>query len=551
MSPGSPVRALWCIYMVISSLLISSTSCYFDRGDYFWSGKPQAIGIEFSPTTITAVLTDGLGNFTTLATITPTDPEYSSYIHTIFQTRSHWQKSEIVHDDLQETAFEFKLLEWGRWMSSMAERARDRACYKLPRAIQNMDYIEKKCNPPWVFDPQPPRLRNKAAIAQRRRLQRLQTMLPKWFRTAPPTQLTKSGFLVVLVNILEEVKTIALNEHNVTITSATIARPRWLYNELGDILNEACALAGIESWEQAQDNVEMALETIEGIGNGSVLLLDHGQYHFNIYYFLWDERAKAVRCSMSVDIRNYASLWIQVALMNRVIGKSHSNVTQEDLDWLQSIEIGSIIREVMTANVNISYGTHWPQDLDFRNRTATVSLRDPTGYVLELNMTGEDVEVVSDDMADEIRDAIVGLLTIFPDKENPQEDMTDIVSQDKDVSSGEQMKEGEATENSTPTPPQAGPRLKKIEHVLVLGSILDIGLLGHAAKMATGVEMIHGPPGMCVVFTETVARGAALHALPWQDDWESATNEYLYEYEDDMYDDESIWSEEDEEQDEI
>ncbi|RDW56447.1 hypothetical protein BP5796_13196 [Coleophoma crateriformis] len=551
MSQGFRVRALWCIYMVISSLLILPISCYFDRGDRFWSGKPQAIGIEFSPTTITAVLTDGLGNFITLATITPTDPEYSTYLHTIFQAGSNWQQPEILHDDLQETAFELKLLEWERWVSSMVERARDRVCSKLPRAIQNMDYIEKKCNPHWVFDPQPPRLRNKAIIAGSRRLQRLQTMLPKWFRTGPPTHPTRSGFLAVLVDILEEVKATALTEHNVTITSAIIARPRWLYNELSDILDEACALAGIESWEQSQDNVEMALKTIEGIGNGSVLLLDHGQYHFNVYYCAWDESAKVVRCSMSIDIRNYASLWIQVALMNRVVGQFHSNVTQEGLDWLQSIEIGSIIREVMTANVDISYGRHWPEDLDIRNRTATVSLRDPTGYVRELNMTGEDVEVVSDRIVDEIRDAIVGLLTIFPDTEKPQEDMTDIASQDEDVSSGEQLKEREATENSTPTPPQVGPRLKKIEHVLVLGSILDIELLGHAAKMTTGAEMIHGPPGMCVVFTETVARGAALYALPWQDHWESTIREYSYEFEDDMYDDEWIWPEEDEEQDEI
>jgi hypothetical protein len=85
----------------------------------------------------------------------------------------------------------------------------------------------------------------------------------------------KNDFIWSLVALLEEVKQKSVDNHNITITTAVVARPSWVDNEFDDVIDEACLLAEIEVFEQPKSRVELAAITEEKRGHGHVMVLEH------------------------------------------------------------------------------------------------------------------------------------------------------------------------------------------------------------------------------------------------------------------------------------
>jgi hypothetical protein len=85
----------------------------------------------------------------------------------------------------------------------------------------------------------------------------------------------KNDFVKSLTAFLEGVKQMSVDDYNITITSAIVARPSWIWNEFGDMIDKACLLVGIEVFEQSKSRVDLAATTEEKSGYGHIKVLEH------------------------------------------------------------------------------------------------------------------------------------------------------------------------------------------------------------------------------------------------------------------------------------
>lgn len=229
--------------------------------------------------------------------------------------------------------------------------------------------------------------------------------MPRWFRTPQsPTLLTKSNFIMAIVDLLEEVKRMSLSEHNITITSAVISRPSWTYNDIGDLFNEACLLANIEVWEQPHNRVDIASKTLKG--HGPAIIIDHGHYHMDVHLSTWDDRDNQHYGRESIGLDHFGGSYILETLLQRIIGVFNSNVTESERNWTRDIHFPNAIRQVHDARMQIRYGRNWPEDLEFQNRSTSVNLTSSTGLLRVLNMTGQDIWDVERKYVEEVSASI-------------------------------------------------------------------------------------------------------------------------------------------------
>jgi hypothetical protein len=214
--------------------------------------------------------------------------------------------------------------------------------------------------------------------------------MPKWFRISHlPKLLTKSNFIISLVELLDQLKNVSIQEHNITITSAIISRPDWAFSEIGDLFDEACLLADIEVFEQPHSRVEIATRTIDP--GGAVLVVDHGQYFMAIHRMQWDSTNGEFGGGGSMHLDYYGTMWILGELANRIIGNYNSNMMESERSWPMAVPYMHAIRQASIARAQINHSQDWSPYLDAANRTIGINLTDDAGWVRVLNMTGQDV----------------------------------------------------------------------------------------------------------------------------------------------------------------
>ncbi len=233
----------------------------------------------------------------------------------------------------------------------------------------------------------------------------LQSLVPNWLlRRSLPSPLTRANFVLSVLDLLEQLKSTALEEHNITITSASVSIPDWAaYNEIGDMFDEACLLANIEVYEQPKSRIEAAVNTVQT--KGAILVIDHGQYHLDIYRNTKNMDPQESGGSIGSD--EHGMMWILTALVNQIIGVYiSSNVTDIKPGWLTNEKYMPLVRGVDKARSEIKFGDSWPYALEFSNRTAGVNLTDATGVERVLNMTGQDVIDAEVKYVEEVRQRI-------------------------------------------------------------------------------------------------------------------------------------------------
>jgi hypothetical protein len=206
--------------------------------------------------------------------------------------------------------------------------------------------------------------------------------------------LTRSNFILSVLELLEELKEISATEHNITITSATISQPSWAWNEVNALFDEACLLADIEVLEQPHNRIDISAKTVTS--GKSLLIIDHGYYHLGIHRQIWNEEEKAFRGTESVNEEGLGLIYmifpLAINLLNVWRSENHTcSVETGEMDWVIDIETTDIVSAVNTARLQLRYGTGLAQDVDFANRSTTVNLTDSSRYSRFLNMTGQNI----------------------------------------------------------------------------------------------------------------------------------------------------------------
>ena len=334
--------------------------------------------------------------------------------------------------------------------------------------------------------------------------------MPKWIR-APYDQmpLTRSNFVLSVLDLLEELKRSALRDHNIRITSAIISRPTWAYIDMDFIFEEACFLAGIEWLEHSHDRAEIVTKTAPP--GSSILVLDHGQYHFDFRHFLWDELNKRHVMQGSMEIADSGSLLLMEQLVKYITGNYIVNATQEEASHLTIVDTQHGVEQVATAIHDFRYGREWPTEQDLENRSIGITFRQyKSNWTTMINMTGHDVVDVENWYISQISNAVQVFLArssvndyrqsqgYFDRDRTPQEDQADILN---------------VVANVTP-PAEIGSWFKYIDHLIILDTTMNTELLRTAVEKALGWNNT-GVDEICIPTATFAARGAALRARQW------------------------------------
>ncbi|CZR61238.1 uncharacterized protein PAC_11134 [Phialocephala subalpina] len=544
---------LHCILLSCTVLLslVPAVASSFQRGDRYWNGKPQPIGIDFSFDHAVAVYADGPGNFTTIGVVRPNpDNPYIQYVHTLFNERDTWDGTSAVLNDDNEFELEEAWIDknWSRVSSWPGRFTQDSCSRLLPFFIKFKPFIQftfiNFCFREEEYQYRPIKPRSQyAKLLSQRRIRRLRTMVPKWFRSPQPNKLSRSGFVLSIFELVEQIKEVAL-QNNISITSAIISKPKWIHNEMEDLFDEACLLADIEVYEQPRDRAEMAARTApEG---GTVLLLDHGNYHLDLVHAAWDDREKAhkQRGSMGLKDMGTSRMFKQLTWHVLLGYMRNTNSTKDETNWPNVVGLQHVVQEVSVARNQLKFGTEWPQLLNISERDTTVNFTEPSGRVRTVNVTSQDVSAIEARYIAEISNNIRTLLTkrdkldeywtgVYEEfmKTNPmsKQDIQDYLR------NGGSM---EKLLGVVPHPKKDDSWYETVDSVIILDKGHDAEILRMAIEKAlrpNGPNITQAEQEMCVPYYAIAARGAALRARDWISYYEASFPEYEeYELEDEL-----------------
>ncbi|KAH7380995.1 hypothetical protein BKA64DRAFT_226493 [Cadophora sp. MPI-SDFR-AT-0126] len=399
-------------------LHLASISVYaFDRGDRYWSGRPLPIGIDFTPYSVVVVLANGTDNFTTLGNVLPErDNQYASYMHGFFLERSWSDVSSTVNDDdhfLSESWLDRIASNAISGLSDVRELLLAKACRNVFPDFLSENRYHDLCEAEDV--PQRPKSKyGRISIDQRRRLARLRLMKPKWFRSPQPVAPTKSGFIFSAAELLEGLKRSVLQEHNITITSAIVSRPSWMFDENSDMIDEACVLAGIEVLEQPHSRPGIATWTLEP-RHEHIVILDNGPYHLDVIHAVWDEAEKSYKQTSSMEISGFGSDRLGDVPTDFFEARYNISVGNPDAMHMRQSWLGNIDK----ARRLVKFWPGWRKDQPFACRSISINLEmgtDWAGSTMPLNVTGQDVldleEIYMDDLVTSLKEFHLNVLAV-------------------------------------------------------------------------------------------------------------------------------------------
>jgi hypothetical protein len=218
-----------------------------------------------------------------------------------------------------------------------------------------------------------------------------------------PKPVPKDQFISSVVEVLQEIKQISVTIHNITITSAIISRPEWMGNEGGDMIDEACLLAGIEVFEQPSGCIDMAAKIVEPYDHILVLQLTH----FSLDIHRRQMSANAAEGSSSVRLDHLSAYMLHRLLAERVIQAfNNANISDETVAWTKGSARLKDVNAAYKANWKLKNAQFWDKQLDFESRMVDVNLTDASGELKEFSLSGKEVMDVEQEFFAMVRDSI-------------------------------------------------------------------------------------------------------------------------------------------------
>jgi hypothetical protein len=161
-----------------------------------------------------------------------------------------------------------------------------------------------------------------------------------------PEQVLRDKFITSVVDIHQEINQLSVTNQNITITSAIISVSQWIGSEEGDMIDEACLLAGIEVFEQPSSCIDMAAKTAEDQGRHDyVLVLELTYYGLDIYHRQMN--AHAAHRSSAMRLSHLGAYRLHASLAKRVIQAfNNPSFTNGKVAWTQG---SSHLKNINTA----------------------------------------------------------------------------------------------------------------------------------------------------------------------------------------------------------
>jgi hypothetical protein len=209
--------------------------------------------------------------------------------------------------------------------------------------------------------------------------------------------LNSTNFIAVLASALEELNLKCLLDHNLTLTSACVAKPQWVYNKLDQLILSAFNEAKIEVLSQ-QPRAEAAMKVATKIGKSEPLVLEQCGYSFNMQ-----------KRSSSMATNEWNAGWVPYHLTNEILEAFGPlpGETDEELN----IAAGRLVREIAKARniLKFSYGEK-PNDIEEQETVIIVPDFGVKGLTFARSLPGKNISRVEEDFTLSIRDAVENML---------------------------------------------------------------------------------------------------------------------------------------------
>lgn len=226
--------------------------------------------------------------------------------------------------------------------------------------------------------------------------------------------------LTSIVRELEILKEDVKIQHNISISSAIIARPDWMGNEASHLVDEAVLAAGIESWEQSKDRAEMTILTAAPDIHGQALVIQHSLHHFSIDEMPLNGDPGPRGSVNAFQFYTLTGITILLSLANQVLrnvpvkDERHEKATDEFTSPVRNI--APLLHQISIARWHLEHDFQNEKNISFTDRTVPIDLSELlNGESLWGNLTGHDVENANKEFVDLFVEEIETFLTYSED----------------------------------------------------------------------------------------------------------------------------------------
>lgn len=516
--------------LIILLVAARSIALEEDERERYWSGPPQAIGIDLSPTFMQANFSHHIwlvtfsqltyyrhavqynatsGSFTKLASLEGSE-NYALFMYQLFE---HQQQDSRNHAAVYMA---FARWNWLRNMGHAITEVTARSSWTswvnafMPQVSRNQDFryrfdtnIDAQPTDPdrpfswteWV-----------SLSSRRQNVRDHEDCSP-----SPNLPLNSTNLVVVLTSALESVKAECLLNHNVNITSVVISKPQTIYNELEELLYRACYEANLEVLDRL-DRFEAAMKISEKAEKSAPLVLEQCGYNFHLQ-----------RPSSSMSRADLSAAWVPERLTSELLETSFP-IAVETMESINEAT-GRLVVEVARARNIFKYATYDKMDsVDSEEAMVVVPDFGVKGFTLVKALPGSNITRVEGVYLQALQDAIEDIIINRGEAHEYMEKRG--LFHDVDQNDDYALRTATYDFVQTVPHPQAAEGrswCQSVDAILVLADFPDASLIIRAAGRAIGslwsseCKNVFDPS---FKHLNLAARGAALHASVFVSSWE-------------------------------
>lgn len=317
------------------------------------------------------------------------------------------------------------------------------------------------------------------------------------------SSLSNANFVNIFASALEAVKGQAIETHNITITSAVIAKPSWIFNELNDLLDQACLKANINVLDKL-DRAEAARLVASKKGKTKALVIEQWNYGCVMY-----------RPSSSMGCDHLDASWVPRTLLYNLL-RSLGEQPNGTEDSLRASE-GQLLREILRTRLHLSYAYKDDRALfDKEETTIVVPNFGSPNFNFRQSLSGANISLVEEEYIEHMQLSIETMLLKgeihqFLNENNLSENL----DQNGTINFAKTI--------SHPEVASGGSWWEAIDALIVVADFPELRLIQSAADRAIGSiteqECDISSPQDYMRY-DIVARGAALHAVTFVENWD-------------------------------
>jgi hypothetical protein len=347
-----------------------------------------------------------------------------------------------------------------------------------------------------------------------------------------------TNFVDVVASALERLKTEVLKTHNISITSAVIATPYWINNDIDRLVERACLKTKLEILDK-RERAEAARYIPFKAGKAESLVLEQCGYDF---------RLSKPLSSMRRD--DLSSSWIPARLTSEML-ESLGFVTNGTVESLNAATQSLAIEIAKTRQILRYAYAKEPELFNKEESTIVVPNFGSNDFTFEQSLPGANISRIEKAYTGKVQRAVETMLLKRQEIQKYQKDNNLLDDLEND---GEVLEAAAVDLAKTVSHPQAasgGSWWDSIDAVLVIADFPDNGLIQRAAVRAIGsipsieCSNVFSP---AYVQYDLVARGAALEASIWIGYWENKERERRCSGDDNPYE---CWNNKNEEEEEV